>query len=54
MANAAGLNANANVAWAGIGELFFYELKIAACGGNLHGTTANCGHGAKFSCQLDR
>jgi hypothetical protein len=47
VANAAGLNANANVAGAGLGELFFYKLKSAASGGNLHGTTSDCGHWKK-------
>jgi hypothetical protein len=45
VANAASLHANAYVAGAGLGELFFYKLKSAACGGNLHGTTSDCGHG---------
>ena len=47
VANAAGLDPNANVAGAGLGELFFYKLKCAACGGDLHGTTSDCGHGKK-------
>jgi hypothetical protein len=46
VADAAGLDANANMAGAGAGfrEFFFYELKSAARGGNLHGTTSGCGH----------
>jgi hypothetical protein len=45
VANAAGLDANANVAGPGLGELFLDEFKCAACGGDLHGTTSDCGHG---------
>ncbi len=44
VANAAGLHANADVAGAGLGEFFFYKLKRAAGGGDLHGTTSDCGH----------
>jgi hypothetical protein len=44
VANTAGLNADAHLAGTGLGELFFYKLKSAASGGELNGTTCDCGH----------
>jgi hypothetical protein len=44
VADAAGLNPNANVAGAGIGKFSCDELKRSAGGGNLDGTACNWGH----------
>ena len=44
MANAAGLNANADLAGAGIGVLFLDELKLSACCGDLDGAAGDWGH----------
>jgi hypothetical protein len=38
MADAAGVDANADLARTGLGEFFFYELERTAGGGYLHGT----------------
>jgi hypothetical protein len=53
MADAAGLDADANEAGAGIGEFFFDELERTAGGGDLHGTAFYWWHGTVFSCALD-
>jgi hypothetical protein len=45
VADAAGVNANADVTRAGLGKLFFDELKRSARGGYLHGTTFDGWHG---------
>ena len=49
VANAAGLDANANLAGAGLGKLLLDEFECSAGGGNLHGTASDCGHWADFS-----
>lgn len=45
MADAAGLDANADMSGRGVGECFLDELESAAGGGHLHGTALNCRHG---------
>ena len=54
MADAAGLNANANVAGAGIGKLLLDEFECSAGGGDLHGTTSDYGHSGEFLLWLVR
>jgi hypothetical protein len=46
--NAAGMDANADLSRAGLGELFLNQLKGSAGCGNLHGTTCDGGHGEGF------
>jgi hypothetical protein len=45
VAHAAGVDANADVAGAGLGEFFCYELERTAGGGYLHGTAFDWWHG---------
>jgi hypothetical protein len=45
VADSAGLNADADVAGAWLGEFFFDELERAAGGGDLHGTAFDWWHG---------
>jgi len=52
VADAAGLDADADVAWTRLREFFFDELERTAGGGDLHGTAFYWWHGAVFSFRL--
>jgi hypothetical protein len=53
VADAAGVDADADVAGTGLGKFFFDELERTAGGGDLHGTAFYWWHGEVFSSALD-